>query len=274
MARRTKREIMSGVDCTECKIIDHNTVEYMRENGDRVIRLHLTDIVTFKPNGTIILNTGGWNTVTTRDRINKQIQTFGWMMYSEKNEPYLSKGWWHDENRKLYHFHDGITISARKVKCDGKIYDKEREKKARAWQRKCRQYAKTFVAKLQRREIPAPGPGDCWMCSFVDGKDRAWGENSHQDHVIHHVIEKYYVPSLVMRATKQFGVSQCAQWCLAASWDKDNPKADEYLEHSTKPHGFGGIGWEQIERAIGKYVIRWAPFDEAKIKAIEKEVAA
>jgi len=273
MARRTKREIMSGVDCVESRIVDHNTVEYTRDNGDRVIRLHLTNIVTYRANGTVELNTGGWNTVTTRDRINKQIETFGWRMYSEKNEPYLSKGWWHDENRKVYHFHDGITISARKVKADGKIYDKEKVKRANAWQRRVKRYAKTFTEKLQRGEIPAPGAGDCFFCQLVDTKGVAMGEHGHADHVHSHVIEKYYVPSLVVRATTQFGVSQCAQWCLAAVWGEQDKRAEEFLESSLKPHGFGGIGWEQIQRAITRYCIRWAPYNEATIKRLEEEVA-
>ena len=58
MAKRSKSEIMAGVESVSSKIIDNNTVEYYRENGDRVIRLHLTDVVTFKSNGDIILDSG------------------------------------------------------------------------------------------------------------------------------------------------------------------------------------------------------------------------
>lgn len=283
MARRTKREIMAGVDCTESHFIDHNTVEYWRENGDRVIRLHDTDIVTFKPNGRVILNTGGWNTITTRDRINKQLAKHcaGWRMWSEKNEPYLGYGstWrWNEETLKsertgnpVYHFHDGIVIYGNRVSCDGKPYDKEQVKKSNAWQRRVKRYARAFVEKLQGGEIPPPGPGDCWPCSMVDQKGRAWGESGHDDHVYAHIIEKYYVPSLVVRATKQFGVSQCAQWCLAAVWGEQNEQAKEFLESSLKPHGFGGIGWEQIHNAISRYCIQWAPYDEATIKRLEEE---
>lgn len=35
------------------------------------VRLHATNIVTYHPDGTIVLNTGGWNTVTTRDRMHQ-----------------------------------------------------------------------------------------------------------------------------------------------------------------------------------------------------------
>lgn len=44
------------------------------ENGDYVecygIRLHATVVVTFLPSGNVKLNSGGWTTVTTQDRIN------------------------------------------------------------------------------------------------------------------------------------------------------------------------------------------------------------
>jgi hypothetical protein len=35
------------------------------------VRLHNTDVVTFRRDGAITLNTGGWFTVTTKERINR-----------------------------------------------------------------------------------------------------------------------------------------------------------------------------------------------------------
>ena len=35
-----------------------------------IVRLYATDIMTFHPNGSAILDQGGWHTVTTNDRIN------------------------------------------------------------------------------------------------------------------------------------------------------------------------------------------------------------
>lgn len=54
------------------KKIDHNTwLERENGNGDPVVRLHETNVITFRPNGCIVLRTGGWSTATTKDRINK-----------------------------------------------------------------------------------------------------------------------------------------------------------------------------------------------------------
>lgn len=49
------------------------------ENNTRVesrydafaVRLHGTDVATYRPDGWVILNTGGWHTVTTFDRLNR-----------------------------------------------------------------------------------------------------------------------------------------------------------------------------------------------------------
>lgn len=43
---------------------------YLVADGDAfAVRLHWTNVVTFHPNGSIVLDTGGWQTSTTRDRI-------------------------------------------------------------------------------------------------------------------------------------------------------------------------------------------------------------
>lgn len=42
-----------------------------RLDGGIVIRLHRTNVVTFRPCGRVILNSGGWRTVTTKERINR-----------------------------------------------------------------------------------------------------------------------------------------------------------------------------------------------------------
>lgn len=54
------------------------------------VRLHFTNIVTFYKDGRIALNTGGWNTVTTRGRMNQYIpQTYS--VGSERNTCFLYK---------------------------------------------------------------------------------------------------------------------------------------------------------------------------------------
>jgi hypothetical protein len=51
------------------KKVDNNTT--IRKVGDSVaVRLHETDVVIIRSDGNYVLNSGGWLTSTTKDRIN------------------------------------------------------------------------------------------------------------------------------------------------------------------------------------------------------------
>jgi hypothetical protein len=64
--------------------IAHNTYA-IRQGDDIAIRLHLTDIIVFSPCGDTVYNTGGWYSVTTKQRLNR----FGPVgVYQKKGEWY------------------------------------------------------------------------------------------------------------------------------------------------------------------------------------------
>jgi len=70
------------------KRIANNTLEIQYPDGSTAYRLHNTDIVTYKPNGDIVLNTGGWNTVTTRARMNSYLPQ-GLRVQRRKGESFI-----------------------------------------------------------------------------------------------------------------------------------------------------------------------------------------
>jgi hypothetical protein len=51
--------------------IGNNTYAEIEYDDSVSIRLHGTAVVRFYPNGLVKLNSGGWRTSTTKDRINK-----------------------------------------------------------------------------------------------------------------------------------------------------------------------------------------------------------
>lgn len=55
----------------EQKKIGNNTYLVNRGNGEVAIRLHATDILTFRPDGKVVIRTNGWRSVTTKARINE-----------------------------------------------------------------------------------------------------------------------------------------------------------------------------------------------------------
>lgn len=63
-----------------------NNTRMERRPNAITIRFHATDIVTYYADGRIILNTGGWHTVTTSDRIHR---------FSPSKGPYSVDGIWY-----------------------------------------------------------------------------------------------------------------------------------------------------------------------------------
>jgi hypothetical protein len=196
--KRTKAEIMENVDCKESKIIASNTVEYVRPDGVRVIRLHRTDIMTFPKRGGVILNSDGWKTVTTKERMNSHqsecviVQDKGLWYVSTSLDPYQDKD-------SRIPFFDGIKIK------DGTVINpkKSAHRKEQSLLRQIKTYC-TAVKKLDA--LPMPNGGDCWYCSMYTEDGTSLGDTSRDtSHLIEHLKEKYIHGSLILNALKHVG---------------------------------------------------------------------
>lgn len=51
--------------------IDNNTTAYIEYDGSVSVELHSTKVVVLYPNGLVKLQSGGWMTPTTKDRMNR-----------------------------------------------------------------------------------------------------------------------------------------------------------------------------------------------------------
>lgn len=89
--------------------ISKNNTKITENDGMTCIRLHKTEVVRF--NGeVIILDSGGWRTVTTKTRMNQTSNEYG-LGYSV----FADKGIWyvkHNGNTTLYH--DGMRLERNK----------------------------------------------------------------------------------------------------------------------------------------------------------------
>jgi hypothetical protein len=76
------------------KLCNHTYLVRRKVEGEIevAVQLHSTDVITFKPNGDTELYTGGWNTITTWDRINR----------------YQKHGAWSKEGKRIVHGSDGL----------------------------------------------------------------------------------------------------------------------------------------------------------------------
>jgi hypothetical protein len=76
-----------------------------RNNGFTCVKYHQTDVVKFSP-VEIILNSGGWQTATTKTRMNQASNQFG-LGYCVFQKDFK---WFVDFEGKTIDFEDGMTL--------------------------------------------------------------------------------------------------------------------------------------------------------------------
>ena len=173
------------------KIIAPNTFCY--QDGDcTVIRLHSTDIVRELSPGRYRLDSGGWRTITTKDRMQSAIGSF--RLWQDKGQ------WFVGDGEQTVPYYDGMILPDA-FKSGGKA-----NKKASA-ELKLRERVKKFAKKLDGlKALPAPENGDCWLCGMRDDKGVSMGEHGYdKGHLLSHIKEGYLHGSLILNALKFVG---------------------------------------------------------------------
>lgn len=83
--------------CQQSRKLGNNT--YLKRRGNNIaVMLHATDVITFKPDNTAVLDSGGWRTVTTKARMNKYL----FDDTRQTNYLYQDKGIWQLADQKQY----------------------------------------------------------------------------------------------------------------------------------------------------------------------------
>ena len=82
--------------------VGNNTYAEILQDNSVAITLHSTDVVTIHEDGTYTLRTGGWQTVTTKDRINQYSPV---RVYQRKYE------WFVKINGRELPFMEGMVVS-------------------------------------------------------------------------------------------------------------------------------------------------------------------
>lgn len=197
--------------CSKSRKVANNTYLERRPGGDIAVRLHATDVVTFHADGTATLNSGGWLTVTTKERINRYLPS-GIVLHSVKGRWFLAysghgehdaAGEWHyvPSERPSVPFIDGITIDlatldvidGAPLPCDVAAEDSENEAMRKAV---AKYVANTTAADIVRAFENSAG--DCMICNWP-------GRESEADHLRLHVDEQYVMYSLTRNAVTERG---------------------------------------------------------------------
>ena len=222
------KKLLDRAQCREKgKPVANNTRVIHCGSGDIGVCLHNTTVVKFSPNGLIRLDSGGRRTFTTRNRINGCVP-FGRIRQKEFV-------WYYGVGTETWVFADGMTLWEREVVYGADLFTPT--SKRDPFLNKVKGFARGFVAALRSGEIGPPDLGDCLFC-------RTWLAGG-SDHLVSHVAESYYVPSLVVRILDESGASDCARDFVINAMRKtlnDNP--------------WHGIGEKQTEKLIRRYVLR------------------
>ena len=185
---KTKSQILEGLTgVKKSKKVDNNTLRIEYNDESSAIRLHNTNVVTFKGNK-IILNSGGWRTLTTKDRINKFTNA----------KLYQEKGLWYLKGSEL--FYDGCIIDN-----DGNLKSKSikvNNKKINLLKKQIKDYCDLIT----KDNLPFPNSGDCWYCSMqTENKILLGDATKNNDHLLEHLKEKYLHGSIMVNAMHESG---------------------------------------------------------------------
>jgi hypothetical protein len=210
-------------------------VTYLKRHPDDqkvlVVELFGKDIMFYHPDGRIILDDCTWRTVTTKQRFNEYLPS-PWHVWQQRSIWFIAHGWWGNDDQKKWVYDSPLTVWPKEARVEGAMSD-EQYQEMRKLDRKIGRYARAFVNALFKGNVPAPSAGDCWYCSMRHSDDNLpLGESMdtlHPDgtltreraphHLLSHMEEKYYVPSLLTRAIEVFPkVSRAARWNLHNIW--------------------------------------------------------
>jgi len=201
-----------------------NTYLVVREDGGYGVKLHDTEIVIHYPDRTVF-HSGGWKTATTKDRMNA---------FSD-HRIHAKKGVWYIDSHP---YADGVTVYD-----DGRVVGKSDDpKETEKLRRRVDEYAKNYADALIRGEVYPPSTGDCWACALVAKDGRA--PFSGPEHIIAHMEERYYVPSLVVR--QMDSLSRPSSAAIGRLWHNDIPIAGTSHEDFVR---------QDVRRAVRKFCL-------------------
>lgn len=164
--------------------LDRNT--YLRKKEDRfVVVFYQTAVLGILKDGTYELSSGGWHTKYTRERIERfspaRIRT--------------DNGVWFVEDVV---FKDGLCVDSKGKPLGDNTKSVDVEAKKKALDKAITKYVLGFIKNIKEKGLEDPGPGDCWLCGMLDD-----GSLTNVGHLIDHMAEDYYVPTLLYKAIEE-----------------------------------------------------------------------
>ena len=170
--------------------VGNNTYLHAVDDGIAV-QLHATNVVIIHPDNTYTLNTGGWYTVTTKARIND----------FSPARVYSDKGIWYVDDVP---FQNNMKVDSNGKPTEPITDATNYAANKRRLDRMVSTYISGFSYHCFENGLQPPSGGDCWGCHFTSETSN---DPMGLDHLLQHMEENYYVPSLLWNAICQRGYS-------------------------------------------------------------------
>lgn len=241
--------------------VEYATVLHRIDGDSIAVRYHSTDIVTYYQSGQTVLTSGSWHSPTTKDRLNRYGSLRMWQ----------SHGTWYLDSARI--FSDDMRILP-----DGSLtgftpVSPDTAKESRKLRADIKRYCSAYLSALFSGDVPAPSSGDCWYCVMRTDTGVSLGEATQNvDHILSHLAERYYVPSLLTNAIKRYPVSPIAHDYLCACFNPSQPHAESYRVPYVR-----SIGERDLGRSLYRYLMNalgLIPGYTAKIAAAKAEASA
>lgn len=168
--------------CQQRRKLSNNT--YLCRRTDSIaLQYHATDVLTWNSDGSVTLDSGGWLTLTTKQRLNE----FGpARVHQDKGRWYVSYG------GETYAYADGMTLHS-----DGSVTGamseataKMQDRAANVVKRRVRKFVNDITAEHIVQAWENSG-GDCFICRF-----------GQTDCLTDHLAEGYFHATLAHNAIK------------------------------------------------------------------------
>ena len=178
-----------------------STLQKIYLDGTEEIQYHNTNVVTKKPDGSIIFNSGGFKTMTTKERMCKysshriiQNNHIWYVLISPDKMHYPF------DLSTLPVFYDGMIIKDGKVISGLKSVDLKKHDKIK-------KQIKKYVSLITKDNLPMPSSGDCFFCQMHEVKtDQPLGDViKDNDHLLLHLKEGYLMGSVMVNAMRESG---------------------------------------------------------------------
>lgn len=205
VGRKTKRDMVAGAErrhpdstILDARKVANNTLAYrVPESGMAFVALHDTDILAWAPDTVIAIDTGGFNTLTTRARLNEFGRPLGVRVHTAKGVLHVNGVPCH---RRAWVYPDG------KVKTDMNENSLDR----------LRSELDGFMDEWKRKGLPADGAGDPWIIS----------DSISEETMLDWVRSRYVFRSFAAMAFRFSGLTECGAALWMADIDRRGGKLD------------------------------------------------